>query len=136
MKSRRSWSRPRKQTRNLADWSVVQSFLSVEDFENSNEFKDMKYVSSSSDQIIFGSDRSSMSHSVRHKFVSCQSFFMFLAQIHFEHIRYQDDSEHSESIKQAESNQTSSKCLLILEMFNSYHVKHVDNHEHRSCFRG
>ena len=34
-----------KQTRESADWSLVQSFQSVEDFENSNEFKDLKYVS-------------------------------------------------------------------------------------------
>ena len=34
-----------KQTRESADWSLHQSFLTVEDFESSNEFKDLKYVS-------------------------------------------------------------------------------------------
>ena len=34
-----------KQTRESADWSLLQSFLTVEDFESSNEFKDLKYVS-------------------------------------------------------------------------------------------
>ena len=42
-----------KQTRESADWSLVQSFPSVEDFENSNEFKDLKYVSFS---IIYRSN--------------------------------------------------------------------------------